>query len=99
MSDAQKKKLAALKEKLEKLNAKHPETHDEKMRRAEAPTSYAKNRADTVKAKHEHERAELMRKINILKEKIEPEGGRRTRRRRGTRSTRSTRALTARRHH
>jgi len=100
LSETEKKRLEKKKKELEKLNAKHPPTFDADMRLAGAATSYATNRADTVKPKHEHERAELMRIIRRLEDKErghQEEGGRRTRRRRRTRSTRSTRSLTSRR--
>ena len=78
------KRLAKLEEKLAALNANHRESHDEGMLRLGAPTSYAKNRADTPRSKVELKRRELTQKISVLRQKLD-KGGRRTRRRRHTR--------------
>jgi predicted nucleic acid-binding Zn-ribbon protein len=73
-----KERLEKLEKKLADLNAKHPESHQQTMLRYEAPTSYAKNRADARRSKVELERRGITQKISVLQQKLKQGGTRRS---------------------
>jgi len=79
-----KERLEKLEKELADLNAKHSESHQQKMRRYQAPTGYAENRADTARSKVELKRREIAQKISVLQQKLR-QGGTRRRRRGGNR--------------
>lgn len=73
-----KERLAKLEKKLADLNAKHPESHEQKMLRYQGRTWRGENRADTPRSKVELERRGITQKISVLQQKLRQGGTRRS---------------------